>query len=103
MRNIFLGLVFLLPLISYADLKIKEKTDITLHCYNTDELFATLKKEYDETPFFMGQADDVASSTMSFWVSRKGESWTIVASVDDLSCVVGTGKNIQVIRQGKII
>ena len=103
MRKLFLGMLLLFPLLSFADLKPKDKLDVTMFCYDTDTLFEALKKNYDERPFFMGKADDIASSTMSFWVSKKGESWTIIASIDDISCVVGSGTNLQLLRMGKTI
>ena len=79
MRKLFLGIVLLFPMLAFAELKIKEKLDVTMLCYNTDELFTTLKKEFNESPFLAGEADDVATSTMSFWISKKGDTWTIVA------------------------
>ena len=105
MRKLFLGIVLLFPVLAFAEpeLKIKEKLDVTMLCYNTDELFTTLKKEFNESPFLAGEADDMATSTMSFWMSKKGDTWTIVASVKEISCIVGTGKNITVIRSGKTI
>lgn len=103
MRKLFLGIMLLFPILANAELKPTEKLDITIYCYNTDKLFDALKKNYEERPFFMGKADDIASSTMSLWISKKGESWTIVASVDDLSCVVGSGTDLQLLRLGKTI
>lgn len=103
MRKLFLGILMLFPLLGYAELKATEKFDVTMYCYDTDKLFAELKKEFDERPFLLGQTNDVASSTMSFWMSKKGDTWTIVASTRDISCIVGTGLNLILLKTGKTI
>jgi hypothetical protein len=93
----------LFPFLVHADITPKEKFDVTLFCYDTDSLFSALRKDFDERPFFVGKANDVASSTMSFWVSKKGDTWSIIATIDDMSCVVGSGTNLQLLKLGKTI
>jgi hypothetical protein len=86
-----------------AETKVQDKIDVTMFCYDTDRLFKLLNSDYKELPLFMGNADDIAESTMSLWVSKNGNSWTIVSTKNDTSCVVGSGKNLQVVRSGKSV
>jgi len=72
-----------------ADDTIIIKTEIP--CYDTETLFNTLKKEYKEIPIIYGSANDQAESTMSIWTSPTTKTWTIVATKEDISCVVGAG------------
>jgi len=103
MNKFILGIIFCIPTIVFAQAKPETKIDVTYFCYNTDTLFKALNSEYKEVPLFMGDAEDIAESVMSLWVSRKGSSWTIVSSKDDISCVVGSGKNLQLVRNGKSV
>jgi hypothetical protein len=72
-------------------------------CFDSDLLFKELRKTYNEVPFVMGKADDEVASVMSLWVNPINKSWTIVASTDTLSCVIGYGKEIRLISKGKTI
>lgn len=100
MRKLFLGLVCFLPFVAISETKPIDKIDASLLCYNTDELFKTLRIDYSENPILLGETDDEAQSTMTFWSDKKGNSWTIVATKGKLSCVVGTGVNLKVVRKG---
>ena len=64
-------------------------TEIT--CYDTDTLFKTLKETYYEYPIAMGITNDKAKSTTSVWVSPTNKSWTIVATKQSISCIIGAG------------
>lgn len=101
MRKLLTGLALCLPLTVFAELESTEQHQIDLMCFDTDLLFQELKNEYQETPFFFGQTDDNIESTMSLWVKKGGESWTIVATKKDLSCILSMGKNLKLVRNGK--
>ena len=92
-----------LPLSTYADIELIDRQNITLPCYDTDKLFEKLTKDYQEFPLLMGETDDIAQSTMSLWISKQGESWTIITSKDKISCLVGVGKKIKLLRYGKSV
>jgi hypothetical protein len=49
----------------------------------------------------MGKADDVAKSTMSLWINSLENSWSIVATKGDLSCVVGSGTHFKIMPNKK--
>lgn len=103
MRKLILGILFCVPISVLSQTVPQDKIDVTYPCYNTDKLFKLLNSEYKEIPLFMGNADDIAESTMSLWVSGKGSSWTIVSTKNEISCVVGSGKNLQLVRNGKSV
>jgi hypothetical protein len=103
MRKFILWIVCFFPLISHAQLKLLDQQNVTLSCYDTNQLVEILTKEYKEFAFIIGDTEDLAKSVMSLWVGRKGETWTIVATKDEISCIVGAGKNLRVIRHGQVI
>jgi hypothetical protein len=72
-------------------------------CYNTKVLLNELKNTYKETPIVVGKANDVAESTMTLWVNPLNDSWTIVATKKDLSCVIGTGTHFKIMPLKKSI
>jgi hypothetical protein len=79
----------------------EEIVTVQMPCYNTKVLFDALKKNYKESPILIGKADDIAKSTMSLWINSLENSWTIVATKGDLSCVVGTGTHFKVMPNKK--
>lgn len=103
MRNLLTGLLLVLPLCVLAEVKGVDTVQIELSCFDTNTLFKELRKEYEESPLVYGEADDVANSTMSLWTKKNGESWTIVATKKDLSCIVGVGRNLKIVRSGKSV
>ena len=74
-------------------------------CYETDSLFDALKNDYKEIPIVYGIANDIAESTMSLWTNPTNKSWTVVATKDKVSCVVGAGTDFKFIplRVGQTI
>ena len=103
MRKLLTGLLFVLPLYVLAEVKGVETVQIELACFDTTALFKELRKEYEEEPLVYGEADDVASSTMSLWTRKDGVSWTIIATKKDISCIVGVGRNLKIVRSGKTV
>ncbi len=64
-------------------------------CFDTNQLFAELKIKFKETPIIFGNVSDQASSTMSLWINPIEETWTIISTKKDTSCVIGTGINFK--------
>jgi hypothetical protein len=89
---ILLSLTFL-PV--YAQDKPDEIVTARLECYNTMKVFTELQKTYKEAPMVLGKTSDEAKSTMSLWINATTKSWTIVATKDTLSCIVGAGTDIE--------
>lgn len=104
MKAIYLtiGVVFigLLASNTYSQ-KLETTVKTELPCYNTTELFKSLRENYKELPLITGQTDDEAKSTMSVWLNPIDNEWTIVATKKDLSCVIGTGTDMKVVPSRK--
>ena len=62
-----------------------------------DECDFYIKDKFYEMPIIIGNVEDEAHSTMTLWLNAELKSWTIVATVDNKTCVVGYGKNFKVI------
>lgn len=70
-------------------------------CYDTMILLNGLKNTHKEYPILVGKADDVAKSTMSFWIHPEENNWTIVATKADLSCIIGSGTDFKLMPYKK--
>jgi len=78
--------------------ELKDTIEAELPCYNTKELFKSLREKYKEMPLLTGKATDEARSTLSVWMNPTEKNWTIVATTEDISCVVGMGTDIKLIN-----
>jgi hypothetical protein len=52
-------------------------------------------------PLLTGKATDEAKSTLSVWMNPTDKNWTIVATTEDTSCIVGMGTDIKLIQYKK--
>lgn len=103
MKEIYLTIGMMCTLLSnnsYSQ-KLEETVEAELPCYNTTELFKSLREKFKELPLLIGKTDDDANSTMSIWLNPVNNDWTIIATKKDLSCVVGTGTNMNLITVRK--
>lgn len=101
MKSLYLILLTLgLSTYSYAQ-KLENTITADLPCYNTKELFKSLKENYKEMPFMTGQAEDEAKSVVSIWMNPVDNNWTILATKKDLTCVVGMGTDMQLVPYKK--
>lgn len=78
-------------------LKRKDTINTSFACYDTTELFKTLRTNYQELPFLFGKADDMAESTFSMWIGPIDKTFTLIATIEDLSCIVGSGRDIKLV------
>jgi hypothetical protein len=85
---------------SYSQ-KLEESITIDLPCYNTKEIFKSIREKYKELPFMTGQVADEASSIVSIWLNPVDNNWTILATKKDLTCVVGVGTDMKIIPYKK--
>lgn len=99
-KYLIIGIVGLLASSSYSQ-KVEDVVNIDLPCYNTQELFKSLREKFKEMPLLTGKADDEAGSTMSVWLNPIDNDWTIVATKKDISCVVGLGTDLKIIPTRK--
>ena len=79
----------------------EEVVSVDINCYDTETLFKTLKEDYYEYPIILGITNDKANSTMSVWMQPREKSWTIVATKQDISCIIGTGTNLELVPYKK--
>ena len=100
MKYLLLAVSLGITNISYSQ-KLEQTIKTELPCYNTTELFKTLRENYKELPLLTGKTDDEANSTMSLWLNPIDNNWTIIATKKELSCVVGTGTDMKIIPTRK--
>jgi hypothetical protein len=72
-------------------------------CGETKVITEKLRERFKEIPIIIGIADDGVKSLMSLWTNLDNGSWTLVATKDDLSCIIGTGKSLRIVEPGKTI
>lgn len=72
-----------------------------MFCDDTKIITKELRDKYKEIPVVVGKTDDVAGSLMTLWTNPATESWTIVATSGDYSCIIGTGEKLTVIDYKK--
>ena len=75
----------------------EEVVNVKIACYDTDLLIKTLLDTHKEYPILMGITDDNASSTMAVWVNFRTKTWTIIATKEKVSCVIVSGKGIELV------
>lgn len=95
MKRLLLCLLFTSPVFA------SEVIPIEMYCDNTKEIVKTLRETYKEIPIITGKTSDVAGSIMTIWTNPLTESWTIVATKEDYSCIVGVGTKFNVIDYSK--
>lgn len=96
MKYLLLAVSLGITNISYSQ-DIVEAISVDLPCYNTKELFKSLREKYKELPIVTGTAGDQAESTISIWMDPIEKSWTIVTTKKELSCIVGLGTDIKLL------
>ena len=92
--------LLVLPIKSYSQ-QIEESITADMPCYNTKEIFKSIREKYKELPFMIGQASDEANSLVSIWLNPVDNNWTILATKKDLTCVVGVGTDMKIIPHKK--
>lgn len=72
-----------------------------MYCDETKTIAKSLKDTHKEMPVITGEASDEAGSLMTIWMNPESESWTILATNGDYSCVIGVGTKLKVIPYTK--
>lgn len=74
-------------------------------CFNTTQLFNELAIKFNAVPIAAGITNDQVNSTMTLWINPSTTEWTIIATKEDTSCIIGTGVYFKVapIRLGQPI
>ena len=58
-------------------------------------------KTFNEVPIAKGYTDDIAGTLMTVWLNKDDNSWTILATKDKTSCIIGYGKNFKLAELNK--
>lgn len=90
-------LVYLLALNAFAG----EVVTRDMYCADTKLIVKDLRDKYKEMPVITGKTDDEAQSLMTIWMNPVDETWTIVATNKDYSCIIGVGQQLKVIDYAK--
>lgn len=72
-----------------------------MFCADTKLIVKDLREKYNEIPVVTGKVDDEAQSIMTIWMNPVEETWTIVATNKDYSCIIGVGQKLKVIDYAK--
>ena len=80
---------------------VEESISIDLPCYNTKEIFKSLREKYKELPLMTGKASDEANSVVSIWMNPVDNNWTMLATKKDLTCVIGMGTDMKFVPYKK--
>jgi hypothetical protein len=88
---LLIGMAFIAPLESKAG----ERITVEAYCDKTTTVVKALREQHQEVPVLFGNASDRANSIMSLWVNVSTDTWTILTTKDDTSCVIGVGENIK--------
>lgn len=98
----YLTILFLsLTLLTAQAKSPEEVVSIEINCYDTNEIIKILRETYNEIPIAMGITNDNVNSTMSLWVSPNEKTWTITATKQTISCVIGTGTDFDFVPYKK--
>ena len=98
----YLTILFLSLTLLTAQAKSPEEiVTVEINCYDTNELLKMLRDTYNEIPIAMGITNDSANSTMTLWISPKEKTWTITATKQNISCVIGTGTDFDFVPYKK--
>ena len=100
----FLYTVILLSIALTANAQISETITTVMPCGETKLITDKLRDSFNEAPIIIGKADDEVNSLMSLWANTTTGTWTLIATSQGLSCIIGTGKNLRfVVPAGKTI
>lgn len=72
-----------------------------MYCADTKVIVKELREKYREIPVVTGKADDEAKSVMTIWLNPVDDTWTILATNKDYSCIIGVGQGLKVIDYAK--
>ena len=93
MRKLLLVLVFCTN--SYAE---TFTTPLEAVCDDTQIVTKRLFNSFGEVPIIRGLTSDVSGTIMTMWINPTENSWTILATKDKITCVIGYGKDFKLLE-----
>ena len=94
-NKILLGALLCAPFLSHSETEI---IDTKIFCNKTEIIVRDLTKLFGESPVLTGKTTDQAKSTMTLWMNPITNSWSIIATNKQTSCIVGVGEELKIIR-----
>ena len=91
-----LTLLLILSFYSYTS-SAEEYRSFRVICDKTETIVASLKEKYQELPIIAGNRLTNGKSTISVWGNPATQTFTILDTLGDMSCVLAVGKNITVL------
>jgi hypothetical protein len=91
-------LTLLLLLTFYSTNSLSEEyRSFRVVCDKTETIVASLKEKYQELPIIAGMRLGNSRSTISVWGNPATQTFTVLDSLGDMSCVLAVGDNISVL------
>ena len=90
------SLLILLGAISFNTVA-EEYRSFRVVCDKTETIVASLKEKYKELPIIAGRRLSSSKSTISVWGNPETETFTILDSLGDQSCVLAVGNDITIL------
>lgn len=98
-----LSLFILLSLLS-LNLTAQERRTMGVFCAKTEEVLSSLRGKYKEIPLIAGKSLNSTGSTISIWGNPETETFTILDTHGDTTCILGAGTNITILlKEGESI
>lgn len=88
-------LLFLLCFNSYAE---SFTTPMEAICDDTTIVTKRLSNSFNEVPIIRGLTSDVSGTMMTLWINPRENTWTILATKDKITCVIGYGKDFKLLE-----
>lgn len=91
--------LFLLILLSAISTNVvaEEYRTFRVVCDKTDAIIEQLKEKYKEIPIVAGKRLSSSQSTISVWGNPGTETFTILDTLGEMSCVLAVGTNITIL------
>lgn len=75
----------------------EEYRTLRVFCDKTDTIISQLKEKYKEIPIVAGRRLPNSQSTISVWGNPGTETFTILDTLGEMSCVLAVGTNITIL------
>lgn len=91
-----LSLLILLGVIA-LNTRAEEYRTFRVVCDKTDTIISQLKEKYKEIPIIAGKRLSSSQSTISVWGNPSTETFTILDTLGEMSCVLAVGTNVTIL------
>jgi hypothetical protein len=91
-------LIIILMLFSRNSYAESFTTPLEAVCDDTQIVTKRLFNTFGEVPIIRGLTSDVSGTVMTMWLNPKDSSWTILATKDKITCVIGYGKDFKLLE-----